>query len=88
MGRELETVDLGDRVIFIGGRGQQQVHLFPHDQTIERNSIYFAIDWSPTTWESGVFSLTNKSIKPLTFPKDHSHKGFINCTLWFTPKPW
>lgn len=57
----VETVDLGDRVIFIGWDNNKCIS--SHDQTLERNSIYFVFNWYETC-ESGVYSLANRSIKP------------------------
>ncbi|KAL6134834.1 hypothetical protein ACLB2K_067062 [Fragaria x ananassa] len=36
---------------------------------------------------SGVFSLTDRSIKPMTIPKHHPCRE-ANETIWFTPTPW
>ncbi|XP_004305890.1 PREDICTED: uncharacterized protein LOC101309661 [Fragaria vesca subsp. vesca] len=82
----VEIVNIGDQVLFIGALNTKFISLgstTSHDKTLERNSIYFVVN-SSKTWEAGVFSLTDKSIKPLIVLKDHLREG-IDRTVWFTP---
>ncbi|KAM5580220.1 hypothetical protein ABKV19_009790 [Rosa sericea] len=85
----VEIVDLGDQVLFMGGINNKFITSggISHDQALERNSIYFVFDWSETC-ESGMFSLTNRSIKPLNFPNKEQLHREVQESLWFTPNPW
>ncbi|XP_062017119.1 putative F-box protein At5g66830 [Rosa rugosa] len=77
-----EVVDLGDRILFLSGASNK----FIHGKTLRKNCIYFAFNDD----DFGVYSLTNRTIKPLALPEGYTNN--IHCannrTLWFTPHPW
>ncbi|XP_024179269.1 F-box protein At2g05970-like [Rosa chinensis] len=85
----VEVFDLGNRTLFVNDLGTK---IISSSSDLERNCIYYAL-YRDYTKESktdfGVFSLTNKSIKLLTFPGYASLQGFFKGMLvWFTPNPW
>lgn len=91
--RWVEVVDLGDRILFVSMLNNKFISCAGGvgDETLERNCIYFAFDWCSETScivvDFGVFSMTNRSIKPLIFPMNRLTREF-NQKVWFTPNPW
>ncbi|XP_004304944.1 PREDICTED: uncharacterized protein LOC101303631 [Fragaria vesca subsp. vesca] len=82
----VEIADLGDRALFIGTLNNKFITC--HDKTPERNCIYFV--FSPgfnDGYTSGVFSLTDKSFKPIILPEHHRHYWAKHHSAWFTPNP-
>ncbi|KAM5583466.1 hypothetical protein ABKV19_003391 [Rosa sericea] len=96
----IEVLDLGDQILFVSVGGNKMIstsnflnHNGLNDKAFQRNCIYFAYHSSclalPSKGRSfGVFSLTNRSIKCVTFPEEHSFTQLYSRPVWFTPNPW
>ncbi|KAM5572474.1 hypothetical protein ABKV19_012501 [Rosa sericea] len=94
--RWVEIVDLGSRILFVSMLNNKCISSErglsgSNDKTLERNCIYFAFDWHSTETspivDFGVFSLTKRSVKPLSCPINHLSRE-LNQIVWFTPDPW
>ncbi|XP_004293098.1 PREDICTED: uncharacterized protein LOC101293269 [Fragaria vesca subsp. vesca] len=94
--RWVEVFNLGDQILFVSRAGNKFIstsNISDYNEAFERNCIYFAFNnpcfASPSLGlDVGVFSLTNKSIRCFTFPKDHSRSQLHSRPVWFTPKFW
>ncbi|KAL6143417.1 hypothetical protein ACLB2K_054112 [Fragaria x ananassa] len=82
----VEIADLGDRALFIGTLNN--IFITCHDTTLEKNCIYFVLSHGQgNRYTSGVFSLTDRSFKPMSLPEVHWRLFMMNQSTWFTPIP-
>ncbi|XP_050379731.1 uncharacterized protein LOC126797095 [Argentina anserina] len=84
----VEIADLGDRALFIDTHNSKSITCY--DKALERNCIYFVlsqVNLDRDEFTAGVFSLTDKSFKPITFPGHLPRYKFMNQSTWFTPNP-
>ncbi|XP_062012027.1 uncharacterized protein LOC133728616 [Rosa rugosa] len=93
-----EVFDFGDQILFVCNASNKFISatdLGAHNHKIvEGNCIYFAFDYPYfgsagfTKRDFGMFSMTNKTIKPLALPNDYFLTRLVAQSVWFTPHPW